>query len=163
MRGKKIVTIYYVIVLALAITSLMLIRPEKPIEPTKPDFKIKYRGEKFKPTDEVQFLSAKNYFKVAIHDLDLFGFMMLDAPANSTLKDFITTVTEEAKKAGADYVHLTNVQRHIVQEAYGWSIGWSIGGGGIGKSEIVIKKRFRYYFAFYRNKEEPKWPKDSGN
>jgi hypothetical protein len=159
MRGKKIVTIYYVIVLALGITSLMLIRPEKPIETTKPAFKIKYRGEKFKPTDEVQFLSAKNYFKVAIHDLDLFGFMMLDAPANSALKDFFITVTEEAKKAGADYVHLTNVQRHIVTEAYGWHIG----GANIGKSEIVIKKRFTYYFAFYRNKEEPKWPKDSGN
>ena len=157
MRGKKIVTIYYVIVLALGITSLMLIRPEKPIEPMKPDFKIKYRGEKFKPTDEVQFLSAKNYFKVAIHDLDLFGFMMLDAPANYYLEDFIIAVSEEAKKVGADYV--TNVQRHIVQEAYGWSIG----GAGIGKSEIVIKKHFTYYFAFYKNKEESKWPKDSGN
>lgn len=159
MRGKKIVTIYYVIVLALGITSLMLIRPEKPIEPTKTDFKIKYRGEKFKPTNEVQFLSAKNYFKVAVHDLDLFGFMMLDAPANYTLKDFFIAVTEEAKKVGADYVHLTNVQRHIVQEAYGWSIG----GAGIGKSEIVIRKHFTYYFAFYRNKEELKWPKESGN
>jgi len=56
MKGKRIVTIYYVIVLALGITSLILIRPEKPPEPLC-NFKFNYQGEKFEPTDKLQYLS----------------------------------------------------------------------------------------------------------
>jgi hypothetical protein len=162
MRGKKIVTIYYVIVLALGITSLMLIRPEKPLEKSPEPickFKIKYRGKKFESTDKVQFLSAKNYFKVATNNLDLFGFMVIDAKAKCTLKDFFTAVTEEAQKVGADYVHLTNVERYLVTQTYGWSIGIA----NIGNSETTINKRFTYYFALYRTKEVPEWQKDSEN
>ena len=165
MKGKRIVTIYYVIVLALGITSLILIRPEKPLEKSPEPickFKIKYRGKKFEPTDKVQFLSAKNYFKVATNNLDLFGFMVIDAKAKCTLKDFFIAVTEEAQKVGADYVHLTNVKRYLVTQTYGWSIGGNYG-SSIGNSETTINKRFTYYFALYRTKEVPEWQKDSEN
>ena len=94
MKGKRIVTIFYVIVLALAITSLILIRPDKPEPECK--FKFKYQGKRFKPTDEVRFLSAKNYFKVNLRNYNVIGFMVLDAKAKCTVTDFFNAVAEEA-------------------------------------------------------------------
>jgi len=158
MKGKRIVTIYYVIVLALGITSLMLIRPEKPPEPAC-NFKFKYRGEKFKPTDNSQYLSAHNYFKVAINDLELIGFLLLDAKSECNPEDFFNAVTEEAQKVGANWIHLTHVERFLVTQTYGWAIG----GVALVDSKTKIDKRFIYSFVLYRNKEVSEWQKDSEN
>jgi len=158
MKGKRIVTIYYVIVLALGITSLILIRPEKPPEPLC-NFKFNYQGEKFEPTDKLQYLSAHNYFKVNIDDLELMGFLLLDAKSKCTPEDFFIAVSEEAQKVGANWIHLTHVERHLVTQTYGWAIG----GAALTDSKSMIDKRFIYSFVLYRNKEVPEWQKESGN
>lgn len=153
MKGKRIITIYYVIVLTLGITSLILIRPEKPVEPAH-KFVIKYKGNKFEATKEVRFISLENYFEVDLRDYETIGFMLIDTKSSFTLKEFFITVTDKAKEIGSNYIQLFNVKRYNVSHGYGWYIG------NIGTSNTVIEKRYTFYFRCLKKKEVPKWPSE---